>query len=90
MALTRQHRVRAVLIHIAYCIMSLQVIPEVVDNVLDTVNFSVIYGDNAVNDGQHLRPSQAAVCNCFNQCTSAIVVLDAPYAYKPKLQAYVC
>ena len=62
----------------AYCIMSLQVIPEVVDNVLDTVNFSVTYGDNAVSDGQHLRPSQAAVCNCFNQCTSAIVVAGRP------------
>lgn len=54
--------------------LSVQVIPEVVDNVLDTVKFSVTYDEEPVNDGQHLRPSQAAVCNFFKHCSQATLV----------------
>jgi hypothetical protein len=39
-----------------------QVIPDVVDNVSDTVSFTVKYNDKELRDGQHLRPSEAEVC----------------------------
>jgi len=39
-----------------------QVIPDVVDNVFDTVSFTVKYNDKELRDGQHLRPSEAEVC----------------------------
>lgn len=86
-ALTSQRRVRALLVPNACCNVPVQVIPEVVDNVLDTVKFSVTYGDKAVTDGQHLSPSQAAVCKCLEQCCSATVVAGNS-SWCLKLQAW--
>ena len=49
------------------CNVSVQVIPEVIDNVLETVKFSIAYGGKPLSNGQHLRPSQAAVCAFLNR-----------------------
>ncbi len=38
-----------------------QVIPDVIDNVLDTVAFAVEYDTKELTDGTFLRPSEAAV-----------------------------
>ena len=38
-----------------------QVIPDVIDNVLDTVAFAVKYNTKELTDGTCLRPSEAAV-----------------------------
>ncbi len=38
-----------------------QVIPYVIDNVLDTVAFAVKYDTKELTDGKFLRPSEAAV-----------------------------
>ncbi|KAK9843950.1 hypothetical protein WJX81_000276 [Elliptochloris bilobata] len=72
-----------------------KVIPDVIDNVLDTVSFTAKFNGKQVTDGQHLRPSEAAeepeIAMKGSEATFTLLMVDpdAPSPHDPKYRNWL-